>query len=60
MCSVLHGIAAFANTLTVSYATALTMQDPQIGKIITTFMMALITFFSFLSLGAVNTNEVQQ
>ncbi len=49
-------IAAFANFLTLSFATALSMQDPHIAKIATTMMMGTIFILSVMSIGKVQMN----
>ncbi len=42
----IYAVSAFANMLTLSLATALSMQDQHIAKIITTLMMAIICVLS--------------
>lgn len=45
----IYSMAAFANALTLSYAVSLSVQDPHIGKIVTTLMMGAIFFLSLVS-----------
>jgi hypothetical protein len=45
----IYGMALFANFLCVSFALMLSIQDPHIGKVITTIMMAIIFILSLIS-----------
>ncbi len=45
----IYFMSTFANALTLSYAIALSLQDPHIAKVITTAMMALILLLSLIS-----------
>jgi len=42
----MHFASVFANILTFSYAAAFAIQDPWIGKVITTVLMGFILMFS--------------
>ncbi|CAM3082828.1 hypothetical protein [Moritella viscosa] len=50
MSSRIHFASVFANILTFSYATAFAIQDPWIGKVITTILMGFILIFSVIKL----------
>jgi len=45
----IYAISAFTNVLCSGYALALSIQDPHIGKVITTILMAVITLSSIFS-----------
>lgn len=45
----IYVMSAFANALTLSYAVSLSVQDPNIGKIVTTLMMSLILLLSLVN-----------
>jgi len=42
----LHSVSVFSNMLTFSYASFFVLQDPWIGKVITTLLMGLILILS--------------
>lgn len=46
----IHSASVFANTLTFIYAAAFAIQDPWIGKVITTVLMGFILIFSVTKL----------
>ncbi len=48
--SKVHFASVFANILTFSYAAAFAIQDPWIGKVITTVLMGFILMFSITKL----------
>ena len=46
----LHLVSVFSNALTFGYAALFVIQDPWIGKVITTFLMGLILILSITTM----------
>jgi len=57
----IYAMSAFANIMTLSYAIALSLQDPtNVGKVITTLLMSVISLLSILGWFNFKTSNTQQ
>jgi len=57
----IYAMSALSNALTLSFATALSLQDPtNVGKVITTLLMAVISLLSILGWFKFKTSNTQQ